>query len=104
MVEDIAALKADRNEIDSIAKLTEALNTRIKHISILLAELAKTIVPNVASSSFKGGENINTKLLRRDFMRKQAEIVKDWINDTKLVDNLQGVTSGAHKNLKVIMG
>lgn len=73
-------------------------------MSILLAEMAKTVVPSKASSSFKSGENINTKLMRRDFMRRQAEIVKQWIIDTDLHESMNGVTSGQHKNLKVIMG
>jgi hypothetical protein len=38
------------------------LNNRLKNISILLSEMAKTAVPNVASSSFSAAENINTKL------------------------------------------
>jgi hypothetical protein len=43
---------------------------RIKHISILQNELAKSLIPIKASGSFKATENINTKLLRRDFLAK----------------------------------
>jgi hypothetical protein len=32
--------------------------------------LAKAFVPNKTSSSFKAEENINTKILRRDFLAK----------------------------------
>lgn len=42
--------------------LVETVNLRLKHLSILISELAKTNVPAKASSSFKGGENINTKI------------------------------------------
>jgi hypothetical protein len=37
-------------------------------------EFAKTIIPNKASGSFKATENLNTKLIRRDYLAKQAEI------------------------------
>jgi hypothetical protein len=76
MIESLSLKKADRNEITFVNDLVEALNGRLKHVSIVVAELAKALCPSQASSSFKSGENINTKLMRRDFMRRQAEIVK----------------------------
>jgi len=42
--------------------MVDALNVRLKHMSILQSELAKAAIPNKASSSFKASENINTKL------------------------------------------
>ena len=42
------------------------------------------MVPSKASGSFKATENVNTKLLRRDFIAKQASITAKWIMDTSL--------------------
>jgi len=41
-------------------------------------------VPQHASSSFVATENVNTKILKRDFLAKQAQITADWINDAPL--------------------
>ena len=71
--------------------LIETVNTRLKHLSILITELAKTNVPAKASSSFKGGENINTKIQRRDFLSKQAQITSHWINETPLMKDIKGI-------------
>ncbi len=55
-------LKANKDQIKQVESLINALNTRMKHMSILQAEIAKSAVPNKASSSFKASENLNTKL------------------------------------------
>jgi hypothetical protein len=39
-------------------------------MSILQSEMAKSLIPIKASGSFKATENVNTKLLRRDFLAK----------------------------------
>lgn len=74
-----------------INNLVETVNIRLKHLSILISELAKTNVPAKASSSFKGGENINTKIQRRDFLSKQAQITSHWITETPLQKDLSGI-------------
>ena len=68
-------------------------------MGILQCELAKQAVPSKASSSFKGGENINSKIQRRDFLSKQAQIMSQWITDMPLGDTAARVTSGAAQNL-----
>lgn len=80
---DKLAQKADLREMNNIKNETasktdlkevyftiDTLYQRLKHISILQTELAKSIVPSKASGSFKATENVNTKLLRRDFIAK----------------------------------
>jgi len=84
-------------EIDYQSSLIEALNVRLKHVSILISEIAKAAIPNKASSSFKASENINTKLQRRDFLSRQAQITSQWIAETPLSSTSAGVTSGARK-------
>jgi hypothetical protein len=55
-------------------------------LSIISAEVARTIVPHNASSSMKAGETTNTKIIRRDYIAKQAKITADWITDLP-IDN-----------------
>ena len=58
-------------------------------------ELAKTIIPNKPCGSFKATENFNTKLLRRDYLAKQAEIQTQWILECPLLGS-----KNAFENLK----
>ena len=62
--------KATKSEVKYQNALLEALNTRIKHLSILLAELASSQVPGKTSSSVKNEETLNSKLQRRDFLSR----------------------------------
>lgn len=87
---DVSAFQKQNENIatkDDIAKVDATLKnlfTRIKHMSILQAELARSNVPHNASSSFKATENVNTKILKRDFLAKQAQITAQWVADTPL--------------------
>ena len=82
LIERLQATKAPKTDLETTNSLIDACNLRIKHISIVMTELAKAFVPSKASSSFKNGENINTKIQRRDFLSKQAQIVNSWISDS----------------------
>ena len=64
--------KASKTDLQKINLTIEAVYDRLKHISILQSELAKSILPAKASGSFKATENINTTLQRRDFIAKQT--------------------------------
>ena len=70
LINRLQETKATKAQLKMMTKLIEALNVRLKHLSILQAELAKVSVPTQASSSFKAAENINTKIQRRDFLSK----------------------------------
>ena len=50
--------------------MIDHLNLKIKHISILLSEIAKSAIPNLPYSSVKAEENINSKIMQRDFIFK----------------------------------
>lgn len=101
LIEKLQQTKAQKTELAVTNSLIDQLHGRLKHMSILVAELAKASIPSKASSSFKGGEQLNTKIQRRDFLSKQAAIINQWITDTTLVDSLNGVTSGASKQQKL---
>lgn len=114
-LDKVLAKKADIELIDALAKskasfaqlqhceaLIEALNVRLKHLGILQCEIAKAAVPSQSSSSFKGGENLNTQIQRRDFLSKQAQIMSQWISDMPLNKTAVGVTSGEAQNLQLV--
>ncbi len=64
--------KANKSEIEGNDKKINSLNKRLKNVSIILTELAKSVIPHQASSSFNAPENINHKLIKHDFISKQA--------------------------------
>lgn len=99
LIDRLESTKAQKTDVQVTNSLIECLNGRLKHMSILVTELARANVPSKPSSSFKGGETINTKIQRNDFLSKQAQIVNSWISDTALIDGVNGLTSGASKNI-----
>ena len=88
-------LQAPMTELEATNSFIKQLNARLKHLSILVTELAKQAVPSKASSSFKSGETLNSKIQRRDFLSRQAQIVSTWITDTSLAESQ--LTSGVAK-------
>lgn len=60
LVQRLQDTKATKQEITYQSSLIDALNVRLKHMSILISEIAKSAIPSRASSSFKATENINT--------------------------------------------
>ena len=70
IIKKLQEQKADRGEIDENEKKINSLNKRLKNVSILLTELAKSVIPHQASSNFNAPESINTKLIKQDFISK----------------------------------
>ena len=68
------ALKSD---VLKSRKMVGILNHRLQQISILNAEIAKSLQPNNNSLDFRA---------QRDYIAKQCEITKQWILDTPLMD------------------
>ena len=61
-------LKASKTEFNQLSSAIEALHDRLKQMSILQSEIAKSVLPTKASGSFNAKENINTKMKRREFV------------------------------------
>lgn len=72
------------NDFDRLLDSVNNMYHKLKQVSVLQAEMARAILPMKASSSMKAGETTNTKLMRRDYVAKQAKITADWIMDTHL--------------------
>ena len=54
-------------------------------MSILQVEMSRVMVPGKCSSSMAGGENINSKLQRREYLLKTSQLTQKWIQDFKKV-------------------
>ena len=54
--------KASRKEFDASVEITTNLFNRLRHLSMLVVELARVMVPGKSSSSLKATETINTKI------------------------------------------
>jgi hypothetical protein len=64
--------------------MVETVNHRLQQLSVLHAEVAALMVPSQASSSFTASENVNTKILKREYIAKQSKIAARWILDTPI--------------------
>jgi hypothetical protein len=42
----------------------------MKNLSILLTELAKSVMPNQISSAFNAPDTVNTKMIKHEFISK----------------------------------
>lgn len=89
-MEQVREETARNHDIVLLNQLLEAVYHRIKHLAILQTELAKSLVPMQSSGSFKATENINTKLIRRDFLAKQTQISTNWILTAPLLEAEDG--------------
>ena len=47
--------------------------------------MTRVLVPGKSSSSVQGGENINTKLQRREYLLKTSQLTQKWIQDFKKI-------------------
>lgn len=80
-VERLTNKKAGKLEFNTSLDLIENLYSRIKHMSVMILEVTKVLLPGNASSSIKAGENINTKIYRRNQLMRQAEASCKWVSD-----------------------
>ena len=67
-MEKMTHSKASRKEFESSLEITTNLYQRLRHLSILVVELARVLVPGKSSSSLQATETINTKINRRNFL------------------------------------
>lgn len=78
MLEQFDKNNAKAQDIADTQQNIASLNVRLKHLSVLTTELAKSILPS------KDNECYNSKLCRRENLVQQAQIVTRWINNTDL--------------------
>lgn len=93
-VEKLGATKATKDDIEDVKATIDAVYQRIVHLSILQTEMAKSMVPQKSSSSFKAIETINTKIQQRDFLARQSQISTNWIMHAPLKESVQGADGG----------
>ena len=64
--------------------LIESIHDRLKHISIIQVEIARSIIPQKSANNFQSVESKNSKLTRRDYLLKQAQLTASWIEDFQI--------------------
>lgn len=52
-------------------------------MAMMQVELSRVLVPSKSSSSMAGGENINKKLQRREYLLSTSQLTAKWITDFK---------------------
>ena len=72
LVSRIQDSKANKVEIPVLQNQIDALNNRIKHISVLTSELALVVVPPKQSGNFKTEADLNASIKHREKLSKQA--------------------------------
>ena len=86
MINDLNISKIDKAEMSQYDGKIESLHERIKHISIIQAEILKSLIPHK-------NQKLQTKMDSEDYLKSinkfknlgnQAEIVSKWINDHSL--------------------
>ena len=73
--------KASRNDFQAQMEITSNLYSRLRLLSIMVVELARVMVPAKSSSSLKNTETINTKIQRRNYLFKQAQVACKWVTE-----------------------
>ena len=70
---------ASKEDLAKVTKNIDNLFAKLKQLSVVQAELARANIPCKASSSFTATENINSTIVRRDYLAKQAALTTKWI-------------------------
>ena len=64
--------------------MAELLNVKLKHVSVLQAEMAEQLIPPKVSSNFKDAQDLKASNIKKEKLSKQAKIICNWIYKTPL--------------------
>ncbi|CDW78660.1 UNKNOWN [Stylonychia lemnae] len=81
VVQTLQDIKANKVDLEGCLNLIESLHSRLKHMSILSVEMARSLLPIKSSNNFQTAESKNSLISRRDFLFKQAQVTAAWIED-----------------------
>eukprot|EP00347_Sterkiella_histriomuscorum_P017210 403350256 len=84
VVQTLQDIKANKIDLEACLGLIDSVHSRLKHMSILTVELARSLLPMKSSSNFDTQETKNALINRRDFLFKQAQVTAAWIEDFKI--------------------
>lgn len=74
-------IKANKLDLEGCVTLIQSVYERLKHLSILQVEVARSMLPTKNSSNYSNAESNNSKQIRRDFLFKQAQMTAQWVVD-----------------------
>lgn len=64
----------------------ESVHERLKHLSIVQVELARSMIPQKTVALYNKEEALNHKITRREFLLKQAQVTSQWVVDMPIID------------------
>lgn len=81
--EEVSANKANKIDLNSCFSCLESLHQRIEHMSMILVEATKTIIP-VKRGTSQDSENWNSKVKKCELLHRQAALTSKWVRDFKV--------------------
>ena len=70
LVRRVQDAKASRQELKNVHKMAELLNVKLKHVSVLQAEMAEQIIPPKVSSNFKDAQDLKASNIKKEKLSK----------------------------------
>jgi hypothetical protein len=74
LVQAVQEAKANKTDLEDCLALVESVHERLKHLSILQVELARSMIPQKTVALYNKEEAHNHKITRREFLLKQAQV------------------------------
>ncbi|CDW87578.1 UNKNOWN [Stylonychia lemnae] len=81
LIQNLDEIKASKAQVSNCYKILEQMHDRIRQISILMVETAKTIQPQKNSNNFEKTESLNSKIARRDYLLRLSKLTAQWIEE-----------------------
>lgn len=78
--------KANKTDLEDCLALVESVHERLKHLSIVQVEIARSMIPQKTVALYDKEEALNHKITRREFLLKQAQVTSQWVVDMPIID------------------
>ena len=84
LLQSVQEAKANKTDLEECLHLIDNVHERLKHLSIVQVEIARSMIPQKTTSTYNKEEAINHKITRREFLLKQASVTSQWVVDNPL--------------------
>lgn len=62
--------KANKEDLGTFQNMVDDTNTKLKHITVFMSEIAKILLPQKQAGKFLSGEDLNGAILKREQLIK----------------------------------
>eukprot|EP00347_Sterkiella_histriomuscorum_P007153 403350064 len=88
MIQNLNDAKASKLQVLQINQMIEQLLERIKQLSILQVETARTLIPQKnQGNGFEKTENLNSKISKREYLLKLTQLTAQWVDEFDMQKN-----------------